>query len=164
MRYKWSEQLKSGVRADFQYFLENLPSDFFYPYRENVGFDKLFKGLGRGLLIIKGPVMNKSGAMQIYHARKYGIRTLILSSRIFTPTRLSNQFVQSHFNERFPIVFPHSIVVNDRISFDNIQKQTKTIKLYCLGDQNYSVEEKPGMHQRPLRITLVLQKKKEIED
>lgn len=163
MAYVWSESFKTNNDVAFEYFLKNVPRSFFYPVRENCGFDKLFKTFGAGLLVIKGPVLNKGGAMQIYNARKHGIRTLIIAGRVLTSTRLSNQIVKSHFDERFPKIYPHSMVVEDQISFETIQKQTLNIQLYPLGSSVYSLEKTDSGKSNPFRITVALQKKKEIE-
>ena len=161
--YVFKSRLKHEGSVEFKYFLKNAPVNLFYPIRENVGFNNLFKKKGLGLLIIKGPVMNKSGAMQIYNARKYGIRTLIIASRILTSTRLSNQFVPSHFNDQYSAVLPYAMTVDDQISYETLQKQMYAIDIYPLR-KKYDLKEVESVKLRtPFRITLALQKKKEIE-
>ncbi|WP_234571684.1 hypothetical protein [Rhodohalobacter sp. 614A] len=162
--YKLSKRLKPGTSTEFKYFLKNVPTSFFYPVRENIGFNNLFEKFGRGLLVIKGPVLNKSGAMQIQNARKHGVHTSIVAARILTSTRLSNQFVPSHFNQSFPRIYPDSMVIYDRLSFETIQKQAgEKITLHTMGNETFSYDEVKPVRSEVFKITLALQKKKEIE-
>ena len=155
-----SRRLDSRISAEFKFFLKNAPRNMFYPLREHLGFKKLFDKVGPGLLVIKGPIVNKGSAIQIYNAKQNGVRVLVISGRILTPTRLSNQFVKSHSYDLFPNVLPHSMVVDDKMSFETIRKQSDDIELYPL-EKKYDYSEKYPAN--PFRVTLVLQKKKEIE-
>lgn len=162
--YKIFKSINPNLDIARKYFLKNLPTQFFYPIRELYGLDHLFKTKGRGLLIIKGPVNNKGAASLFYKARKYNLRSLVIAPRILTSTRFSNQFIQSHRDDQFPEIFPNSMIVHDQVSYEAIERQNHEITLYPVGvdyDERKNMDEKK---HNPLSLTLVLQKKKEIED
>ncbi len=163
--YTAKEWAKSSTGTEERYFLANLPADFFYAFRELTGLDKLFKEIGPGLLLIKGPVNNKGASSLFFTARRNGVRVMVISPRILTSTRFSNQFIKTHFKEGYPDIYPHSIAVDDQVSFETIENQTDQIELYRVRQEKDIVENTNAeVDFKPFRITLVLQKRKEIKE
>lgn len=162
--FKFYHLIKPGVGTDEKFFLKNLPLSFFYPIRELIGLENLFKIKGPGLLVVSGPFNNKGASSLFYKARKCGVRILLIAPRILTSTRFSNQFIKAHFESKYPPNFPHSMMVFDKISYEAIKKQTEKIRLYTIATSNNTYVSLNGQVHVPFRVTLVLQKKKEIEE
>lgn len=162
--FKINENLRSHLQTEEKYFLKNLPLHFFYPICEIYGLDHLFKVGGKGLLIIKGPVNNKGASSLIFKAKKYGVRLLVISPRILTSTRFSNQYIKAHTEDQYPAIYPSSMLVYDRISYQAIENQLKEIQLYPVGiDKSPQVDLATEKHS-PFVFTLVLQKRNEIKE
>lgn len=162
--FKWFHVFKRGLSTEEFFFVKNLPGSFFYTLRELAGLENLFNMKGPGLLIISGPLNNKGASSLFYKARRCGVRVHLIAPRILTSTRFSNQFINAHFEDKYPPVFPHSMTVFDKISFATIRKQTEEICLYPIAtDNNTNASLSSPLHV-PFAVTLVLQKKKEIED
>lgn len=162
--FKAKEWSRSKTDTEKRYFLANLPTDFFYAFRELSGLNNLFKKIGPGLLLIKGPVNNKGASSIFFSARKNGVRVMVVSPRILTSTRFSNQFIKTHFKKGYPDIYPHSIAVDDQVSFETIENQTDQIELYRVRQKD-TIADKPDaeIDFQPFRITLILQKRKEIQ-
>lgn len=153
---------KKNITTPEKYFLSKIPTKLFYALKENCGYNKLFQKFGKGLLMMKGPIISKGAPMQTYNAKKKGIRVLSISGRILTPTRLSNSFLDAYSDQKLPNILPHSMVVSDRISYDTIRNQTEDIYIHPLttkiGDK---LDRKPP--HNTFRIALALQKRTEVE-
>lgn len=162
--YKAKKWGRPSTDTEKKYFLSNLPTDFFYALIELSGLEILFREIGPGLLLIKGPVNNKGASSLFFTARKNGVRVMVISPRILTSTRFSNQFIKTHFKEEYPDIYPHSIAVDDQVSFETIQNQTDQIELYRVKQKRDMIENTDTrIDFRPFRITLILQKRKEIQ-
>lgn len=161
--YVFTQYLKPGISSVDKYFLKHVPRKLYYAVKENEAFDNLFETHGKGLLIMKGPIVYKGACIHNHNARKHGVRVLSISGRILTSTRLTNCFLDVHHKEDgFPTVMPHSMMVSDRISSESIQKQCEEIDIYPHETPRQKVTDHESVHN-PFTITLALQKKNEME-
>lgn len=167
--YKWKvkqlirKELKNqNISVPEKYFIRKIPTKLFYALKENCGYSKLFQQFGKGLLIMKGPIISKGAPLQTYNAKQKGIRVLSVSGRILTSTRLSNCFLDAYSDDRYPNILPHSMVVSDRISYNTIRNQSNEIDIHPLAT-NIESQVDGKQISNSITISLALQKRTEVE-